>query len=533
MKYFKRTALASVINLALFGVPDAHADTAALERRIRELETRLEKIDQAAALAAKPAPVAVAPAPEVEKLTRKVNTLERKLEVQDEVTAGNFQKLPVFDAGADGFKITSQDKKHQVRIRGAVQTDARFFLDNNGRTGSTPTPQGPDSLLVRQARVWLEGYFFKDLYFKIMPDFAASSNILPDAYLDYAYVPQASLLVGKFKPSISLERLQGDADTVFMERAFPANLAPNRDVGIQLHGSFAKPGYKVETVAGPIDATNAFTYQIGVTNGTGDSGSPNNSGAPTGGDNKEIDGRLFAHPFQHTGYSWLEGFGLGVAGSFSSPNHQALNTNLQRTALGQSQFLDYSSAGGKTTAGVVTSHGAASRIYPQAYWYAGPFGLMGEYVASTQHLNGTLAKAVNNNITQTNSAFQIQGSYVVTGEDNTFAGVKPMRNFDPLNGSWGALQLATRWSELSVDSDTFKLLDPTKSASKATSWTLGANWFLNRNATIRLDYENVSFNGGSATSATTGSGTIARPYVYHVGNRPSEQVFATRFQLSF
>jgi len=41
MKHFKRTALASVINLALFGIPDAHADTEALERRIRELESRL------------------------------------------------------------------------------------------------------------------------------------------------------------------------------------------------------------------------------------------------------------------------------------------------------------------------------------------------------------------------------------------------------------------------------------------------------------------------------------------------------------
>ena len=40
-----------------------------------------------------------------------------------------------------------------------------------------------------------------------MPDFAASGNILPDAYLDYAYHPAASLLVGKFKPAISLERL--------------------------------------------------------------------------------------------------------------------------------------------------------------------------------------------------------------------------------------------------------------------------------------------------------------------------------------
>jgi phosphate-selective porin OprO/OprP len=508
MKYFKRTALASVINLALFGIPDAHADTAALERRIRELELRLEKLDQASALAAKPAPVAVAPTPEVEKLSRKVNTLERKLEVQDEVTAGALQKLPVFDAGADGFKITSSDKKHQVRIRGAVQTDGRFFIDDN----NFAVTDRQDRFELKQARVWLEGYFFKDIYFKIMPDFAAS-NILPDAYLDYAYHPAASLLVGKFKPSISLERLQGDADGTFLERAFPTYLASNRDVGIQLHGAFGKPGFKAETVAGPIDTKNTFTYQIGVTNGSGDDGSIDKS-SPDTDNNKEVVGRLFAHPFQHTGYSWLEGLGLGVAGSVGNPDKQALKN--QATPLGRTNYLDYTKP--ITSSAVTTADGATSRIYPQAYWFAGPFGAMGEYVVSTQHLSSTLGTV--RKVTQENKAWQVLASFVVTGEDNTFAGVKPIQNFDPLKGNWGALQFAARYSELDVDNDTFKIIDPTKSATQARAWTLGANWFLNSNAIIRADYENVSFSGGAGTSR-------------HITDRPNEQIFATRFQLSF
>jgi len=511
MTHFKRTALASVINLALFGIPDAHADTEALERRIRELESRLEKLDRAGALSAKPA----AAVPEVEKLSKKVNTLERKLELQDEVTTGALQKLPVFDAGADGFKITSSDKKHQVRLRGAVQTDARFFLDNNAI--ATANQAGPDRFEIRQARVWLEGYFFKDVYFKIMPDFAAS-NILPDAYLDYAYHPAASLLVGKFKPAISLERLQGDSDGMFLERAFPTYLSSNRDVGIQLHGAFSKPGYKTEIVPGPIDAKNTFTYQIGVSNGSGDNGSNDKASAPaSASDNKEINGRVFAHPFQHTGYSWLEGFGLGVAGSFGNPNQQPLNTQNQKTPIGQSTYLDYTRT--NTVNGVVlaapTSNGATSRIYPQGYWYAGPFGALGEYVISSQHIvSGT------RNVKQENRAWQIQASYVLTGEDNTFAGVKPIRSFDPLKGNWGALQLAARYSELDVDDSTFAIIDPSKSATKAKAWTVGANWYLNSNALIRADYENVSFNGGGGTST-------------RVTDRPNEQIFATRFQLAF
>ena len=95
-----------------------------------------------------------------------------------------------------------------------------------------------------------------------------------------------------------------------------------------------------------------------------------------------------------------------------------------------------------------------------------------------------------------------------------------MQTFDPIKGNWGALQLAGRWSELSVDSSTFSVLDKSKSVSKASAFTLGANWFLNKNALLRFDYENVSFIGGYGTTT-------------HTTNRPTEQILGTRFQLAF
>jgi phosphate-selective porin OprO/OprP len=569
MNDFRGPVIAGMMTFALLGISNAQgADTEALEKRIRELEkrlekmeqleNRLEKLDRAAALpkpaiaAAPPLPevvkepamAATALSPEVIKLTRKVNILERKLEVQDEVTAAALQKLPSFDAGADGFRITSADKRHQLRLGGTLQTDYRNFVGHNAPVWTPAStsagwyaPAGPDSVFLRQTRIILDGYLFNNIYFKIMPDFAAgSSDILPDAYIDYVYHPAAALLVGKFKPSISLERLQGDADTVFLERGFPSSLAPNRDAGIQFHGAFAKPGYRTEPAAGAIDSKNALTYQIGISDGTGDNGNPNYSGIPINNntatalaDNKEFDGRIFAQPFQHSGYSWLEGIGIGVAGSFSNPNHQAINA--QKTLLGQSQFLDYTSLTGQAGTGrTITANGHSHRIYPQAYWYAGQYGLMGEYVLSSQTLavSGQAANSSYNNISQTNKAAQVQVSYVVTGEDNSFTGVKPMRIFDPLKGTWGALQLAARWSDLIVDKDSFRVLDPTKSASKATAWTLGANWFLNRNALIRFDYEDVSFVGGAGTVTGTGARSV-----YHVANRPTERVISTRFQISF
>lgn len=518
MKNFKLALLPSAIYLVLL-TPNVHAanhhavaqnnnttKTEALERRLRELENRLEKLDAVTNLQQPVGNTTAQTVPEIKKLTNDVHLLQRKLEVQEEVVDANAKKAPILEAGEGGFKISSADKKHQVRIRGAMQADNRTYAeDSSGLT---------DSFDLKQGRVWLEGYVFKDVAFKIMPDFAASGNLLPDAYLDYTYHPAASLLVGKFKPALSLERLQGDADGTFLERAFPAYLASNRDVGVQLHGAFDLTGHTVEKIAGPIDAKNQLTYQFGVFNGAGDDGSANNNAKDTD-DNKEFVGRVFAHPFQHTGYSWLEGLGLGVAGSYAKPTSTTQLLKPLQTPIGRNNYLDYTKT--LTAGSTVVANGDSYRIYPQAYWYSGSFGAMAEYVISSQNLSGTNGKGVATNIKQNNTAWQVLGSYVVTGEDNSFGGIKPIQPFSPLDGKWGALQLAARYSQLDVDNDTFVFIDPNKSATQARAWTIGANWYLNSNALIRTDYEQVSFDGGAAKG----------------GDRPTEQVFATRFQLSF
>lgn len=518
MHQTKTLTLAAAISglLAILAGP-AHADPRdvlleKLEKRVRELERRLAEQPVVPAPAAKPVATAAANKPELEELGRKVRTLERKFEVEKEIVTENAKKQPKFEAGAGGFKISSSDERHQVRIRAAVQTDGRFFMDDSASAiGSNPSGLA-DKFELKQARIWVEGRLWEHLYYKVMPDFAAT-NILPDAYVDYAYLPFARVSAGKQKTPLSLERLQGDSDGMFLERAFPTYLASNRDVGIMLHGEFATPGNKVE-YGGPVDFKNFVSYQLGVFNGSGDEGSPDKN-SPDTNDDKEFVGRLWAHPFQHSGNSWLEGLGLGLAGTWEQPRRQALAN--QRSALGRSTFLDYS----KLNAGYAAplADGDHYRVYPQAYWYAGPFGLMGEYVLSSQKMFSSNAGA-RTEIQQDNSAWQVQASYVLTGEDNTFQSVKPLQAFNPFEGRWGALQLAARWSELNVDKGSFQILDPSASAKHAAAWTVGVNWFLNQNARIMAEYEQTHFDGGAGTAA-------------RVTDRPAEKVFATRFQLVF
>jgi phosphate-selective porin OprO/OprP len=203
------------------------------------------------------------------------------------------------------------------------------------------------------------------------------------------------------------------------------------------------------------------------------------------------------------------------------PSKQALKN--QATPIGRTTYLNYANTY-RNTAGAVfaapTSDGDRHRIYPQAYWYAGPFGLMTEYAVSSQHLTGTNRAGRPVTVKQDNKAWQVFASYVLTGEHNTFGMVKPIQNFNPLDGKWGAFQIAARWTEMAIDSSTFQVIDPSQAPNHATAWALGVNWYLNAYALIRADYEQVSFDGGAGT-------------INKVTNRPTEQVFATRFQLSF
>ncbi|MBP1149700.1 MULTISPECIES: OprO/OprP family phosphate-selective porin [Methylocaldum] len=502
--------------------PEASAITAEqrfekLERHILELERRLEasEAENQKLRSKKPASTSTASEPDVKALDQKVKILERKLEVEHEVTEANAKKTPRVEAGSAGFRITSPDGDHQLRLRGYVQADGNIFMDDSSGDAIA------DKFTIRRARLNFDGTLFKYADFRIAPDFGGGQSRLFDAYLDLHYLPFASLNVGKQKAPISLERLQSATALTFAERAYPTQLAPNRDVGVLLHGEFAKPGYTTQ-YGGPHNFNDFITYQLGVFNGARDNGFIDTDLN----DDFEFQGRVFAHPFQHSGIGPLEGLGLGVAGSWGHPRNETSIPGL--TSPGQQRILRYSEA--NSTATATSVNGYHYRVYPQLYWYWGPFGLLSEYAISSQELRRSTitGPTINAKTRQDNTAWQVALSYVLTGEDSSFNGVKPRHAFNPFNGQWGAWQVAGRWSELDVDDDTFRDFDPratstlffanpAQSVSKATSWALGLNWYLNNNVKVMADYEQTHFDGGAAGN----------------GDRPTEKIFFTRFQFSY
>ena len=78
------------------------------------------------------------------------------------------------------------------------------------------------------------------------------------------------------------------------------------------------------------------------------------------------------------------------------------------------------------------------------------------------------------------------------GEKARFGRTDPITPFNPLEGGWGAFELAARVGYASVD---HSAIDNgfAVGSNGATDLTLGLNWYLNRLVLFRLNYNRVWF----------------------------------------
>ena len=429
----------------------------------------------------------------LEGLGQRVKVIDRKLEVQAETDRQKALEAPIIKAGAEGFSISSAKGDYKLNFGGIVQGDGRFFTSGSDKNVSS-------TFFLNRVRPIITGTLFKYYDFNITPDFGQGKVVLQDAFLNVTYFPQAQFQAGKYKAPFDLERLQSDRDLLFSERGETINLVPNRDTGGEVHGDLFDK---------------RLTYQLALMNGV-----PNNTAAVDidNNDGKDFIARVFATPFRQSEHEWAKGLGLGFAASFGS--ERGATTSIYKT-YGQSTWFSYNKG--------VTASGERTRLEPQAYWYFHSFGLLGEYASDQHSLNqstklgsGALTRLINNTDTFRDSGYMVQASYLLTGEDASYGGIKPYRPFDPRSGKWGAWELGARLSNVTADTRQFKLgfASPSLSAKTATEYALGINWYLSSNVKWQFDYARTFFNWGAGAKGA-------------VKDRPDESVFESQLQIAF
>ena len=200
-----------------------------------------------------------------------------------------------------------------------------------------------------------------------MPDFGSGTTVLQDAYVDLKFAPwfrrcDRASSKGPGQPRAA----PVGADIPFVERALPASIAPNRDVGVLVYGDLAR------------DVVN---YTVGITNGVTDGSSVDLDDR----DGKDVVGRVFVLPFKNS---------KSVPPRQSRPRHRRNERDAAATSVLTPNLPVFRSAGQQTIARYrldVTSpadttfaDGDHWRISPQGYYYTGPFGLFGEWIRLEQ-----------------------------------------------------------------------------------------------------------------------------------------------------
>jgi len=503
-------ALAGLASLSL----PAHAastqdELEALKQTVRELQKRLEALDQA--------------------VDQKVKIVERKQELVNEDVSKKLKDAPTVTASNRGFGIRSPDKDFEFRLRGLAHIDYRVYDGDAHAQTTGNVPVATDGFLARRIRPTFEGTLFGKYGFRFTPEFAESGDggaaasgdrrnnrvRVVDAYFDINAADQYKLRIGKHKPFVGLERLQSGSDIKFIERSYVSNnILPNRDIGVSLHGDLL--GKKLN-------------YAVGYFNGVADGG--DNFTSVDDNTDKDFAWRVFTTPFSDS-YGPLAGLGFGVAGTWATDS----NTNAlpRYRTPGQNQFFAY--------AGTVTAAGTRNRISPQAYYYKGPLGLIAEYAQVTQDVRRAATAAVGAGGAATNAvaaidptelkndAWQIAATWLLTGEDASFRGVKPLQPFkfgEP--SGWGAWEVGLRYQENQLDNAAARFADNNGGtagragyALGARTWGVGLSWYHNENSKFLINYEDTRLDDLVAGAAAP---TVLR------GDK--ERFLSFRYQISY
>ena len=445
------------------------SDVPGLEAKLQAVQRQLQEIQTALNSAETPESGRGTLAEQVEQLSTQLKILSRQIELDKEQAAERARTTPQTAAGKGGFSVQSADGQFRLRLRGYVHSDGRFFVDDTDR-------RGIDTFVLRRVRPVVEATMYGIFDVRIMPDFGSGATVLQDAYVDMRFHPQFKIRAGKFKPPLGFERLISATEMPFIERALPTLLVPNRDLGVMVHGDLASGN---------------VAYAAGIFNGVVDGASADLDLQ----DGKDVVARVFAQPFRARRDSRWQGFGAGVSGSIGTQRGVSSANNALPGFRTSAQTSFFGFRGDDPVLGAVLADGSHSRLSGHGHYYLGSIGVLGEYVVSSQEVSrGTTADTLDN------SAWQLAGTWVLTGEPATHRGVVPRTSFDMAANTWGAVELTARYSALDIDRNAFPVFaNPATAARGAQGWTAGVNWYLNTGVKLQANFERTTFDTPAAS----------------------------------
>ncbi|MBE7217279.1 MAG: porin [Caulobacteraceae bacterium] len=430
-------------------------------------------VTTARALSAPVTPSATAPAPAAE-------VAQDSRRAEPRVTQNATHQL----------SLQSDDRRYSVGFAGLVQFDVGDYLAVRPRTPGVGPQDLSDGVNARRARIGVSGTAARDWRFAFVYDAGNSQDSTPKgiqtAQVVYAGLPGVAVEIGYSNTFFTLDQATAGADTLFLERATPSNIATgfntgdNRaNVGVRLFGDRYWVG----------------GYLTG----------------PASGDSHTLSGeRLGA--FERAAFQVVSGrngsahLGVGVDQLLRAPNAGPGTPDSLTLSDPPELRLDPTplvNTGALGTAAHPVTGGYVLDVETAATW-KGLFW-QGEYYRYAVDRRGLDAARFNGGYGQI--------AWTLTGETHGYnpqAGayyrIFPAHPFSLERGGVGAIEIAGRVSYLDLTPGVMRgaALSATPDAingGRQLGYTLGLNWYPNDLLRFMLDYNHVVF-GKDNTSAT-------------------------------
>ena len=413
--------------------------------------------------------------------------------------------------------FASSDGRFTANIRAIVMFDAGKYFQKDNLPAQVTNRDLNDGTNFRRARFGIDGKLFKDFDYALIYEFGGSgaedAGHIQEAWVQYTGWKPWRLKVGAFEPNIGLQAAVSTSQMIMMERPAPAEVARNVAAGdsrsaIQITGNgiwgegdsgiatrwFASAALTGNTVS-TLNSTGGFATQ------------PNDE--QTG-----VIGRFALAPFSST--DWQAHIAINGqyvtqpndAGASVTPRYPIQLRDRPELRIDGTRLVDTGGIDAKT----------ASVIGGEIGFSAHQFMLESEYFDyRIERRNTGVAQPSNPSF----NGWYVQGAWVLTGENRPynpaearFDAPKMTYNFNPAAGTWGAFELAARYSDLdlnyhdcgaghAVPASPAPCFDAVRGGEQKIS-SIGLNWYLNPSIRFMFDYLHVDVDRFNAAGLQVG-----------------------------
>ena len=414
--------------------------------------------------------------------------------------------------------VASGDGRFQIAFPIRFQVDFASY-DPNHFGPATPAAQKDfaSGAVVRRAYIGAEGRVYRDWWYEARFDFGGSSSEEDSGQIEhlriaYMGIPNFRINVGVIEPVFVLDNSTSNADLTFIERSDISNIITGSYGGSDFRRGI-ELNYQKTDLFRPGDNFSLSGTFSGQT-------TQNNVSPPT--DHGTDEGTQILGRGTYRLYSDSDtNIQIGVDGAEILSLTGAATPGGPRTI----QFRDRPETREGLEGQRLVDTGAIPATGGWTYGFEGGANWKNFYMASEYYKFG--ADRDSNCTGCANVAgnpefagWYVQGSWVVTGEAKSYAPTSTSNGyavwgqpqvvtpFSLAGGTWGAWEVAARYSDLDLNWNAGSAGASTPAGGirggDEKIWTLGLNWYPNRNVRMLLDYQSIDVSRLTSTGAQQG-----------------------------